>query len=445
MTDPTPYRAFTATAPLEYPGAWAPLEYTGWKDEQMSWKTTCYIGDWSFVTQIRVIGPDALRLFSDLSINSFAAHPIGKAKHCVMCDEDGKVIADGVLLRHGEQDFEFEASNTQWVLYNLKTGGYDAQAQFSFTHKLQVSGPNSLALLEKLTNTTLRDVKFMDTKVVPIHGHEVIFLRQGMAGEIGFELHGPIEQHSAIYQAVFEAGQEFGIKRLGRRTIQINHLEACYPTTGIHYWNALSGDKYEDYRRFMDENVPDEWLGGPFAGPLKYNFPTSIMGSWDGDNLEELYRSPIEMGWGKSIKFDHDFIGRAALEHELANPRRKVVTVEFNSEDMIAVYASHFGDGDVYQLFEMPHAPYVTNWTDWILKDGKKVGHATHPGYSYFFRKCLALSFVDIEHSEPGTDVTVLWGNPGQPQIELRAKIMPAPYKKDDRRRDLTKAAEPAG
>jgi len=339
MTDPSRFRAFKSALPLEYPSLFGHLEYTGWKDEQLSWKKTCYIGDWSFVAQIRVKGPDAVKLFSYLSINSFDNHPVGKAKHCVMCNEDGKVITEGVLLRHAEDDFEYEASNVQWVLYHLKKGGYNAEATFPSTHKLQVSGPNSLALLEKLSKTTLRDVKFMNTKIIKIDGADVIALRQGMAGEIGFELHGPIEQHQQVYNAVWEAGQEFGIRRLGRRTIQINHLEACYPTTGVHYWNAASDARMQDYFDFMDNNVPKEWANSPFGSILKHNFPISFMGSWDGESIEELYRSPVEMGWSKSIKFDHEFIGRAALEEEVRHPKRKVVTLEFNSEDMIAIYA----------------------------------------------------------------------------------------------------------
>jgi glycine cleavage system aminomethyltransferase T len=208
-----------------------PLEYTGWQEEQMSWKTTCYIGDWSFVPQVRITGPDAVRLFQDLSINSFETFPVGRAKHCVMCNEDGKVVVEGILLRHGENDLEFEAVPS-WILYHLATGNYDAQATFPMTHKLQVSGPSSLALLEKLTDSVLRDVKFMHTRLASIGGSEVMLLRQGMAGEIGFELHGPYEQHDELFAAVFEAGQEFGIRRLGRRTFHVNHVEACYPTTG---------------------------------------------------------------------------------------------------------------------------------------------------------------------------------------------------------------------
>lgn len=436
MTDPTRYRAFTSTPPVEFSPLMGHLEYSGWRDEQMSWKTTCYVGDWSFVPQIRVRGPDALRLFAALSVNSFVNHPVGKAKHCVMCNEDGKVITEGILLRHAEDDFEFEAAPA-WIWYHIKTGHYDVQVSFPSTHKLQVSGPSALYLLEKLTNTTLRDVKFMHTKVVPIKGSDVTFLRQGMAGEIGFELHGPIHQHEKIYAAILEAGREFGIRRLGRRTFHANHVEASYPTTGMEYWNALSDERRADFYEFMKDNAPAEWVGTPMAELWGVSLSTSLMGSWDGDAIEDLYRSPIELGWGKSVVFDHDFIGRAALEVEMANPKRQIVTLEFNSEDLIRIYASLFDKEQPYLPFEMPHPPYITAWVDWILKDGRKIGHSTFPLYSYYFRKAISLSFVDVRFSEPGTDVEILWGGAGERQTSIRATVRLAPYKTDNRRMNL--------
>lgn len=436
MTDPASFRAFKTVLPVEFHPAMGHLEYSGWQHEQMSWKTACCIGDWSFVPQVRIKGPDARQLFSDLSINSFENHPVGRAKHCVMCNEDGKVVTEGILLRHGEDDFEFEAASA-WVLYHLKTGGYEAEASFAITHKLQVSGPASLPLLEKLTETTLRDVKFMHTKVVPIGGKDVMLLRQGMSGEIGFELHGPIEQRDEIYAAVLEAGREFGIRRLGRRTFHVNHVEACFPTTGMEYWNAVSDSRRADLVRFMKENLPEAWRGSPLEDVWSVSLSTAVMGSWDGDSIEELYRSPIELGWGKSVKFDHDFIGREALEEEMANPTRTVVTLEFNSDDVVALYASFFREGPTYPLVELPHPPYIACWADWITKDGKKIGHSTFPAYSYFFRRVLALSFIDVKYSAPGTQVEILWGGPGEPQTMIRATVCPAPYKEDKRRTDL--------
>lgn len=442
MNDAKAFRAFTSVVPQFASSTTGNTpEYTGWMDEQMSWKKTCYMGDWSFVPQIRIKGADALRLFKELSTNSFENMPLNRAKHCIQCNEDGKVISEGVLLRHAEDDFEYQCGTPQWIYYNLKSKGYRAEATFPVSYKMQISGPNALALCEKLCGTSLRDIKFMCTRPLRVKGLDVTFLRQGMAGEIGFELQGPIMERDALIAAVMEIAPEFGMRRLGARNLMINHLEACYPTGSMHFYNALSDDSRRDYLAFMaeDRNLPDAWRGTPLETRLRYNFSTVFTGSWDGDDIRGLYRSPIEMGWGKNVVFDHDFVGRAALEREVETPRRKVVTLEFHSDDVMRVHASLFSQGEAYRQFEFPDIPHQVAWTDLILKDGKTVGHATHPGYSFFFRKVLALSFIDVAYAEPGTQVEVLWGDPGTPQTKLRATVAPAPYKQDNRRADLSK------
>lgn len=437
MTHPQRYRAFVGAQPLLLStGANMLPEYSGWMDEQMSWKQTCYVGDWTFVPQMTVKGPDALRLFSDLSVNRLDNFPLERAKHCVQCNDDGKVISEGILIRHSEDEFDYQCGTPFWTAYNIKKSGYRAEVSFPRTYKLQVSGPNALQVLERVTDSDLRDVKFMWMKKGKVAGHEVTFLRQGMAGEIGFELQGPVEGRDEVYAAVVAAGEGLGMRKLGARSLPINHVEACYPTGGMHFFNALADDSKADYRRFIDETLPAEETPEPFR-PMRYNCSTSFTGSWDGDDIRGLYRSPVEMGWSKSISFDHEFIGRAALEREVAHPQRVVVTLVFDPDDVLKLFASLFGDGPVYQPFGIPNQPYYMCWIDWILKDGKKVGHATQPIYSRFFRKALALSFIDVELSQPGTRVSVLWGNPGEPQMELRATVAPAPYKQTDRRADL--------
>ena len=441
------YRAYTSF-PVHYAGAVTgnPPEFSGWMDEQMSWKKTCYLGDWSFVPQIGIKGPGAFQLFKDLSVNDLENFPLDRAKHCIQCNEKGKVISEGILLRHGEDHFEYQCGTPQWAWYNLKSKGYDAEAYVPFSYKLQISGPNALALCERLRGEGLRDVKFMRTQNGRIAGLDVLFLRQGMAGEIGFELQGPIAERERVIAKILEVGSEFGLRRLGARNLMINHLEACYPTGSMHFYNALSDDSRSDYHAFMsdDANILPGWKGGPFETVLRYNFSGAFTGSWDSEDITELYRSPVEMGWSKNISLNHEFIGRDALAAELANPRRKVVTLEFDREDLLRVHASLYDEGPAYRQFEFPDIPYQVAWTDLILNEGKTIGHATHPGYSFFFRKVLALSFIDVAFAEPGTRVSVLWGNPNEPQTELKATVRPAPYKQDNRRVDLALQGQPA-
>jgi vanillate/3-O-methylgallate O-demethylase len=266
----------------------------------------------------------------------------------------------------------------------------------------------------------------MHSGKIKIAGCEMLALRQGMAGEIGFELQGPRAHSRAVYDAVLEAGRDFGIRRLGGRAVFINHLEACFPTIITDYCPAIFGDKMDEYRAEFQAAMP--------ASTVTFN----IAGSFEADDIAAWYRSPVELGWGKNVKFDHDFIGRAALETEVANPRRVMRTLVWNADDLKDVYGSLFDDQNVpYDYMEMPRDQRGFMYMDKVMKGGRLVGVSSSRGYSYYFRKMLSLCTVDVALSEPGIEVEVVWGNPGKPQKNVRATVAPAPYKKDNRRADF--------
>jgi len=416
-------------SPGSYHPGWGGPEYTNWKDEQMSWKKTCYIGDWSFLggtLNLLFEGPEALRLVSDISVNSFTKFDIGQGKHVIQCNNDGKVIAEGILMRLGEEKFVAQSSPAMYISFKLDAGQYNVNSWQEPCFNYQVSGPNSLYVVEKAAGESIRDIGFIRFRTIKIKGREVVALRQGMAGELGYELQGPQEYAQEIYNAILKAGQEYGIRRLGRRTVMINHLEACFPTGMWHYLNAMWGPDVEGYFNHAGEKF------NPGITP-------KITGSFQGNDISDYYRSPVELGWTKNIKFDHEFIGRKALEAEVANPKRTIVTLEFNSDDMIDVYASLFREGEPYEFMDIPHQEKWVVWADQVLKDGKLIGISTVPGYSYYFRKIISLTYIDVKFSKPGTKVVIVWGNPGTPQKQIRATVAPAPYKKDNRRIDVTK------
>jgi vanillate/3-O-methylgallate O-demethylase len=168
--------------------------------------------------------------------------------------------------------------------------------------------------------------------------------------------------------------------------------------------------------------------------------PAYIAGSYDGQDISEYYRSPVELGWGRNINCEHDFLGREALEEEKANPRRTIRTLVWNADDVLDVQASLFRPGENYLFMDMPRDQRAFMWADCVTRDGEPVGVATSRGYSYYFREMLSLCIIDIPHSGVGTPVTVHWGSPGGPQKEIRATVAPAPYKTDRRRDDLHNA-----
>ncbi|HWI21125.1 MAG TPA: hypothetical protein VNT22_00770 [Baekduia sp.] len=411
--------------PLQYHHGdiWGPPQFTNWVDEELSWKRDCYIGDWSFLPSLRYTGPDVLRLFADCSVNTMENYAIGQSKHIIHCNRDGKLIEEGVLTRSGEH--EVLAYSTYWADYIRRNGDYDVKMEVIEEVKYHLQGPNSLLVLEKLLGRRFRDIKFMRNETVTIAGVETRVLRQGMSGELGFELQAPTADGRQLWDAIVEAGQEHGIHEMGGRVAMLNHLQAGYPTVSLDYMPAIHDEDGAGYLA--------ELAGSPFD-----KYYGSIAGSFESDDISDYYRSPIELGWASRINFDHPFRGDDALREELAHPRRSLCTLRWNPDDVIDVYASFFRDGDLPDFMEMPQDPRGYFYADKILKDGRVVGATSSRGYSAHFREMLSLAVIDIDQAAPGNELTVIWGAPGTSQREIRAVTAPVPYKQDRARVDLT-------
>jgi vanillate/3-O-methylgallate O-demethylase len=411
-----------------------PSQYTNWIDEQLSWKETCYVGSWSTFANLKLKGPDAIELLADLSINSFADYPVGGGKHLVQCDEDANVVAEGVLVREGDEEFVVHGVPCYWTAFNLERGDYDATAEFRDTFNFGVQGPRSLDVLDALADHSLREVGFMRSGPIEIAGVDVTAVRFGMSGEVGFELHGPGEHGETVWEAILEAGETYGIQRLSSGTSSINQLEAGIPSRVRDFVSAVFGDGMADYRAYLREHQSRDLI------------THAVEGSVEAEDISDYYRTPVELGWDQYTKFDHDFVGREALEAEAADPDRVLATLEWNDEDVVDVYASLFQPGATYKFMEMPHQQKRSMIADRVLVDGEDVGVATMRGYSYYFRTMLSLCTIDVEHSDVGTEVTVVWGegeNPASPTVEdhvqkeVRATVARTPYKEDRRRATL--------
>src|SRR6202140_2427966 len=109
-----------------------PAEYTNWRDEQRAWRETCVLFDQSHhMVEQYVEGPDALKLCTHLTINSFKSFPVNKAKQFVPCSYDGHVIGDGILFHLEENKLVFvgRAPTASWIEFHAKTGGYNVTTE----------------------------------------------------------------------------------------------------------------------------------------------------------------------------------------------------------------------------------------------------------------------------------------------------------------------------
>jgi vanillate/3-O-methylgallate O-demethylase len=139
------------------------------------------------------------------------------------------------------------------------------------------------------------------------------------------------------------------------------------------------------------------------------------------------------------VKFDHDFIGRDALEQIDPEAQRRKVTLAWDADDMSKIFDSLFEIDRVgYQSFDLPIANYGSSNFDSVLdSDGNLVGFSMFAGYSANEKRGLSLATIDPQ-VEIGTEVQVVWGEPDggtrkltvepHEQLNVRAIVSPVPY-----------------
>jgi vanillate/3-O-methylgallate O-demethylase len=409
-------------------------EFTNWRDEQRAWRETCALFDQSHhMTDLYIEGPDALEVLSDLGVNSFANFKVNQAKQFVACNYDGYVIGDAILFYLAENKLSLvgRPPAENWVQYHVETGGYDAtverdersavnQGRRKF-FRYQVQGPNALKVVERATGRSTPDIRFFNMEVLSIGGREVRALRHGMVGQPGWELFGPWEHGEEVRAALVEAGRDYGLKQVGARAYPTTCLESGWipsPVPAVYV-----GDKMKAYR---------QWLSA-----TSYEATASLGGSFYSADIADYYLTPYDLGYGPFVKFDHDFIGREALEKK-AEPSRKKVTLIWNGDDVTRVFGALFRDsGEFTKYIDLPVANYATMPFDEVRKGGNRIGLSTYTGYTVNERSMVSLAVLDPAHSTTGTEVTLVWGEEmrgtSKPtverhaQAEIRATVAPAP------------------
>jgi syringate O-demethylase len=420
--------------PNVYPGV--PAEYTNWRDEQTAWQQTCVLFNQSFhMADLAVEGPDAEALLSRLAVNSFESFTVDKAKHFVPCTPEGYVIGDVILFHLDENSYNLvgRAPALNWITYHAETGGYDVRLELDQrtalrddgrrrSYRFQVQGPNAMAVIERTLGGSAPELKFFNMTEVTIGGRPVRALRHGMVGQPGWELFGPWDDEPAVHEALLEAGEEYGMRQVGGRAYSSNTLESGWIPSPLPA--VYTGDSLKAYR---------EWL--PAEG---YEGRASIGGSFESADIEDYYLTPWDLGYGSYVKFDHDFIGRDALEEIADGEHRQKVTLALDDDDVTGTIGTMFGKGERAKFVDWPSAVYCMHPFDRVTDDGETVGLSTWIGYSANEGRMLTLAMLDPEHAEPGTEVTLVWGEPDggstkptvEPhvQTEIRATVSPVPY-----------------
>jgi vanillate/3-O-methylgallate O-demethylase len=419
--------------PYVYPGV--PGEFSNWMDEQVAWRKTAALFDQTHhMTDLYVEGSDVIKLFSDLGVNSFANFQVGKAKQFVACNHDGYVIGDAILffLDENRVNLVGRPSAHNWVQYHAESGDYDVSVERDERtaanptgrrkiYRFQVQGPTALDVLRKANGGSLPEIRFFNLGELTLGGHQVRALHHGMSGVPGLELFGPWDEMEDVRRAIVEAGEDFGLRQVGSRVYATNTLESGWIPCPLPA--VFTGEELKAYR---------EWL--PAEG---YEGTGSLGGSYYADDISGYYTTPHDLGYWPFVNFDHDFVGRDALEAMGDEPERRKVTLAWNGEDVAFGMGSLFEKGEAAKYINLPLSNYATWPHDKLLHDGDIVGVSTFSGYSYNERSMLSLGYVDAD-VPVGAELVMVWGEEGggstkpvverHRQAEIRVVVSPCPY-----------------
>jgi dimethylglycine dehydrogenase len=288
----------------------------------------------------KVSGPGAADWLQSLFTNRLPK--VGRIVLTPMLNPQGRIVGEFSVARIGDDDFYLfgsqaaETHHSRWFLDHLPPdGSVDFRILALSLVGLSVAGPHARDVLQTLTRTSLAtsDFPFMAFRRIDVGMIPAWVGRMTYSGDLGYELWVAPEEQQALFDALWAAGEPFGMRLFGFRALMSLRMEKSFGT-----W-------FREYR--------------------------------------PIY-TPLEAGMDRYLKLDHDFIGREALEAEMARgPERRMVAlvVEPHAEEPADV----IGDEPIWH-------------------EGQVVGWVTSGAYAHHSGLSLALGYVPAALAEPGTD-----------------------------------------
>ncbi|MBL36319.1 MULTISPECIES: DUF1989 domain-containing protein [unclassified Thalassolituus] len=244
MTKQTAFHPRTAAMSshfTEYRGYWVAGEYDGYgaRAEYLACRERVALLDLTPLRKFEVVGPDAEELLQFALTRNVRRLAIGEIVYTAVCCETGGMIDDGTLFRLGEQNFRFVAGDPYmetWLRELAEKKGYRVRVQNSSEqiHNLSLQGPQSRALLSEIIWTPahqpdVKDLRWFHFTIGRLGGPQgmpVMVSRTGYTGELGFEIWCHPDHGTELWDAIWEAGQQYGIAPMGFDALDMLRIEA---------------------------------------------------------------------------------------------------------------------------------------------------------------------------------------------------------------------------
>lgn len=219
---------------VAFAGFEMPVQYTGIIEEHLAVRRRVGVFDVSHMGEFIVRGKDASAFLQKMTINDVTKLFDGRVQYSALCYDNGGIVDDLLVYHCGDHYMlVVNASNIQkdfeWLKSHL-SGDVELLDHSDLVSLLAVQGPHSLAALQKLTSVNLPAIDYYHFTRGKLAGVDMIISRTGYTGELGFELYFDAEVALAkkVWEAVFQAGREFGIAPVGLGARDTLRLEMGY-------------------------------------------------------------------------------------------------------------------------------------------------------------------------------------------------------------------------
>jgi aminomethyltransferase len=329
-----------------------------------------------------VSGPDAMRLVDRVIARDATKQQVGQVYYAVWCDERGKVVDDGTITRVEDAVYRWTAAepSLRWLELNAERLDVTIDDVTDDVAALAIQGPNARLLLERVTNEDWSGVRYYRERRATIAGIDVDVTRTGYTGDLGYELWVPQEGALDVWDALFDAGPDYGLRPAGTRALDVVRIEAGLILIDAEY-----------------------------------------TGSRQAVSPEQEY-SPFEIGLGRLVNFEKaQFVGRSALlaEQEAGGPPRRLVGVTYDYSDIASAFGAH---GLPVTLLPESSSERVP-----LSRRGKRAGRITSSTWSPILKRMIAFGSVRTELAAEGTRFELEWNVEGWRHI-VGATVVPLPF-----------------
>ncbi len=260
-------------------GGWdMPVEYSGLIAEHLAVRTAVGLFDVSHMGEIQFRGPSALAAVQSITMNDASKLKDGQAQYSALLTPEGTFVDDILVHRLGENDYLLVVNagtkdkDYAWIRRHVgMSHGLHISDYSPYYSQLAVQGPRALETLQKLTKVDLAAIKnywFTEGQVAGIYN--TLIARTGYSGEDGFELYVPsdVATTEKLWNALMEAGAEFGILPCGLGARNTLRLEAGMPLYGHEISDEITPLE-AGLDRWLKLDKPTDFLGRTALQALK--------------------------------------------------------------------------------------------------------------------------------------------------------------------------------